>query len=69
MINTSFRFDKTIISIGTLDDQANDLAYWLTCSVEERLAAIELMRQINYNYDPVADRIPRVLEIIENPSS
>jgi len=29
------------------------------------LAAMELMRQINYDYDPIADRVSRVLEVID----
>lgn len=60
-----FKFDKTAFSVGSLDEEPDDLAYWLSKTPDERLAAMELMRQINYDYDPVADRIPRVLEIVE----
>ena len=60
-----FQFDKTAFSVGSLDEEPDDLAYWLSKTPGERLAAMELMRQINYDYDPVTDRIPRVLEVIE----
>ena len=30
-----------------------------------RMAALELMRQINYGYDPTTERVQRVLEIAE----
>ena len=30
-----------------------------------RLEALELMRQINYGYDPITDRLQRVLEVDE----
>ena len=36
--------------------------------IQERLAALELMRQINYGYDPTTARLERVLEIVEFPS-
>lgn len=29
------------------------------------MAALELMRQINYGYDPTTERLQRVLEIAE----
>ena len=57
-----FTFDKTAISVHDLDDQENDLAYWLSRSPEERLAAVEFMRRTMYGYDP-AQRMERVLEI------
>ena len=60
-----FKLDKTAFSVGSLDKEPDDLAYWLSKTPDERLAAMELMHQINYDYDPVTDRIPRVLEIVE----
>jgi len=50
---------------GRSHEEPNDVAYWLSRSADERFAAIELMRQINYAYDPLADRIPRLLEVVE----
>jgi len=65
MLETRFRLDKSAISVDTLGDETDDLDYWLTRTPDERLAAMELMRQINYDYDPIADRVSRVLEVVE----
>ncbi len=67
MLDHPFSFDKNTISIVELGNEPDDTAFWLMRPARERIAAIELMRQINYAYDPVADRIPRLLEVIENP--
>jgi hypothetical protein len=57
------RIDRTAFSVVPLGDEADDRAYWLSRSVEERLEALELMRQMNYGYDPHTARLPRILEI------
>jgi len=58
------RMDKSVLSVGTFeDDDAN--VYWTSRTVEERLEAMELMRMINYDYNPVTDRLQRVLEVVE----
>ena len=67
MADNFFKLDKTAILVHKLGEEPKDLKYWFSWSAAERLAAIELMRQINYKYDPVADRIPRVLEVVQNP--
>jgi hypothetical protein len=65
MLETRFRLDKSAISVDTIDNETDDLDYWLARTPDERLAAMELMRQINYDYDPIADRVSRVLEVVE----
>lgn len=67
MAENRFKLDKSAISVYNLGEEPSDLSYWLSRPAGERWAAIELMRQINYKYDPVADRIPRVLEVVKNP--
>jgi hypothetical protein len=57
--------DKTTMVISSLDDPTDEIAYWSTKSPIERLAAIELMRQIIYGYDPASTRLQRVLTITE----
>jgi hypothetical protein len=59
------RMDKTAFSAGTLDDEGNEKAYWLSKTPEERLAAVELMRQIAYGYDPSTTRLQRVLSVTQ----
>lgn len=57
------KLDKTAFSVCDLDDQGTDLAYWLTRTPQERLAAVEFLRQMMYGYDPTTARMERVLEV------
>lgn len=56
------RVGRTVVSYGTLDDEGDDRANWHARTPEERLEALELMRQILYGYDPATERMQRVLE-------
>jgi hypothetical protein len=55
--------DRTAFDVVSLDGQDDDLAYGLARSVDERLEAIEVQRQVIYGYDPATDRLRRVLEV------
>jgi hypothetical protein len=58
--------DRSAFSVSSFDEAAqDDKAHWLSRTPQERLAALERMRQINYAYDPVSDRIQRTLEVAE----
>lgn len=59
------KMDKTAFSVVSLHDEPDEKAYWLSKTPQERLAALELMRQIMFGYDPVTDRMERVLEVVE----
>ena len=63
----NFKMDKDTFSVLSSFEEADkaDKAYWHSKSPQERLEALELMRQINYDYDPVTDRLQRVLEVAE----
>jgi hypothetical protein len=66
---SSFKVDRSAISISGLHDQSDEKAYWLSKTPEERLAALELMRQIVYGYDyATAPRLQRVFAIAERSS-
>jgi len=56
------RVDRSVLSVAGLHDA--DDRYWLSRSIDERLEAIEIQRQIVYGYGPVAPRIERVLEVV-----
>ena len=60
-----YKMDKTAFSVTTLFEKSGDKEYWLSKTPQERLEALELMRQINYGYDPTTARLQRVLEIAE----
>ena len=60
------RIDRTAFSVIKMEDQEEDLKrYWHSKTPRERLEAVELMRQLNYDYDPATDRVQRVLEVVE----
>ena len=59
------RLDKTTFTVASLAEPSDEKEYWFMKSPSERLAALEIMRQIIYGYDPLTDRLQRVLEITE----
>ena len=61
----TFRVDKEAFSVLSSFEEAaeTDKAYWHSKTPQERMAALELMRQITYGYDPTTERLQRVLEI------
>ena len=59
------RLDKSAITFGTLKDEGDNRAFWHSKSMEERLEALEFMRQIAYGYDPDTSRLQRVFEFAE----
>ena len=61
------RMDKTVVSIGTLEEQGDDQEYWVSKTPSERLEALEIMRQIMYGYDPATARLQMVFTISKQP--
>ncbi|MYC77401.1 hypothetical protein F4X10_16685 [Candidatus Poribacteria bacterium] len=63
----AFKMDKEKFSVLSSFEEADaaDKAYWHSKTPQERLEALELMRQINYGYNPTTERLQRVLEIVE----
>ncbi len=58
------RLDRDFFSVGTLDDD-DARHYWQTRTPDERLSALEFLRQVMYGYDPASGRVERVLEVAE----
>jgi hypothetical protein len=46
------RLDRSAYKVGSLDDDREEIEYWRSKTPEERMEALELMRQIIYGYDP-----------------
>lgn len=65
----TFKMDKSVLSVVSLSEESDDKEYWHAKTPQERLEAVELMRQINYGYDPTTIRLQRVLEIVQLTSS
>ena len=61
------RLDKTAFAVFSSFEEADNAnrAYWHSRTPEERLLAVELMRQSAYGYDPTTARLQRVLEITQ----
>jgi len=63
--NLGFKLDKSQFSVVPLEHQGGDLGYWLSRTPQERLNAVEFLRQMMYGYDSATARIQRVLEIVD----
>lgn len=62
---STVRMDKTAFSVTSLTDESDEKDYWLGKTPQERLHTIELLRQLNYGYDPVTARLQRVFGVDE----
>ena len=61
------RMDRSAISVVTTKTPSDAKEFWKTRTMEERLAALELTRQILNAYDPDTTRFQRVLEVTQCP--
>lgn len=59
-----FKIDKTHFSIGKLEDQGDEIQYWKDKTHTERLQAIELIRQMQYGYNPDTERLHHIFEVV-----
>ncbi len=59
-----YRLDRSALSVGTLDDN-EERDYWHRQTPDERMRALEFLRQVHYGYDPTTCRLQRVLEVVE----
>ena len=58
-----FKLDKTAFSVGYLNDESGEKAYWLSKKPSERLEMIEFLRRINYGEAAASRRIQRFFEV------
>ena len=65
----NFKLDKKAFTVARRSDPPDDRAYWHSRTPEERLQAVEFLRQLNYGYDPSAERLQRVFEVVQRSSS
>ncbi len=64
-----FELDKKSFSFVSLNENVNDLKYWLSKTPAERIHAVEFLRQLMYNYDPSTERLQRFFETAEFKTS
>jgi hypothetical protein len=58
------RLDRSRIVVTNLGDDSEEIAYWNSTTVKERLQHMERLRRINYGVR-ATERLQRVLRIVE----
>ena len=66
-LTDEIRMDRSVISVVHTATPSDAKAYWKARTMQERLAALELTRQILNAYDPDTTRFQRVLEVTRCP--
>lgn len=61
----TFHMNKSVLAVGSLNDDFNEREYWWSKTPLERLAALEFMRTVNYGYDPATARLQRLLTVAQ----
>ncbi len=61
------QIDRSAFSVGSLTDEPDDLAYWLSQKPEDRLAGIEFLRQQFFSYAEARQQLRRFFEAVEFP--
>jgi len=64
-----FRLDRSQLTIGSLEQEPDDLGYWLKQPPATRLAGIEFLRRQFYSYGEARHEFRRFLEITQPPRS
>lgn len=59
------KINKKVFDVIDLKEKKQEYKYWLGQSPNVRIQAIELLRKINYGYDPLTERLQRFFEIAE----
>ena len=63
----SAKVERSAVVVSGIGEVSDDREYWHSATPHERLAAVELMRQVIYGYDPSTARLQRVFEVVEAP--
>lgn len=61
--------ERSRIEISSLEQEPDDLGYWLKQSPDIRLAGIEFLRRQFYNYGDAGPEFRRFLEITQSTRS
>ncbi len=57
------KVDRKAFAVGLLNSETDDKRHWHSMSPEERLAALELARQVIYGYAGTTPRLQRIFEV------
>ena len=58
------RMDRTHFAVVSFAEPDSAITYWQSKTPDERLEAVEFLRQVAYGYDPATARLQRVLAVI-----
>ena len=59
------KVDRSYFKISQLTDISDEITFWQSKTPQERLEAIEIMRQIIYGYNPSTTRLQSILEFVQ----
>lgn len=60
------RLDKSALQITSIDDaDEEEKRYWHAQTPQERLAAVETLRRLNFGEEAATARLQRLLEVVE----
>jgi len=63
------KVDRKVFSVVSMSEIEKDLDYWLSKTPEERIKAVEILRQLIFGYDPATERLQRAFETSEFKTS
>ena len=60
------KVDRSVITTVALDHpDKEDVLFWRSKPPIERFIALEILRQQYFRYDPLSERLQRVLDVVE----
>jgi hypothetical protein len=62
-----YRVDRSVVTVGDAFGESDEKAFWLSKTPQERLEAMQYLREIAYGHDAATGRLQRVLEVAEFP--
>ena len=62
-----YRLDRSVVTVGDAFSESDEKAFWLSKTPQERLEAVQYLREIAYGHDAATGRLQRILEIAEFP--
>jgi hypothetical protein len=64
----SIKISRKLISKSPLEVQGGEAKDWARKSPSQRLAGLEFLRQLNYEYDPLSSRLQRFYTVVKRPA-
>lgn len=64
-LTDKYKIDRNAFSVVELGDESDTREYWRSRTPEERLQAVEFLRQMVYGDDLATSRIERVIEVVD----